>query len=206
MLNISMKKFLSLKIPIPKQSTQNNFAAIVEKVEGIKSRYQQSLTDLENLYSVLSQKAFKGELDLSRVPLPLEDTEATTEEPIRTNEPPQTTGAFKLPAPPNLATISSTEGRNVLLDQWLTVWLRHLSNTPFSTQLFIEAAQQRFWELAEDDALEWELGAAEYEYVRAWMFELLDSGHLTQTYENDKNRIPQNRISKNRVQLKVVSN
>lgn len=47
---------------------QDQFAVIVEKVEGIKSRYQQSLTDLEALYSALSQQAFKGELDLSHVP------------------------------------------------------------------------------------------------------------------------------------------
>jgi hypothetical protein len=31
------------------------------------------LTDLEALYGALSQKAFKGELDLSRVPLPDEN-------------------------------------------------------------------------------------------------------------------------------------
>nr|UKE85566.1 hypothetical protein KXZ65_11835 [Pectobacterium sp. PL152] len=49
---------------------QNQFATIVEKVESIKSRYQQSLTELEALYGALSQQAFKGELDLSRVPLP----------------------------------------------------------------------------------------------------------------------------------------
>lgn len=49
---------------------QNKFASIVEKVEGIKSLYQQSLAELENLHSAVSQKAFKGELDLSRVPLP----------------------------------------------------------------------------------------------------------------------------------------
>lgn len=70
------QKFLGLgqikkiAIIIPPMSLQNSFAGIVEKVEGIKSRYQQSLTDLEALYGALSQKAFKGELDLSRVPLP----------------------------------------------------------------------------------------------------------------------------------------
>lgn len=46
------------------------FASVVEKIEGIKSRYQQSLTELEALYGNLSQQAFKAELDLSRVPLP----------------------------------------------------------------------------------------------------------------------------------------
>ncbi len=44
------------------------FAYIVEKVEGLKSRYQQSLADLEARYGALSQKAFKGELDVSQVP------------------------------------------------------------------------------------------------------------------------------------------
>ena len=48
---------------------QDQFAIIVEKVESLKSRYRQSLTDLEALYGALSQQAFKGELDLSRVPL-----------------------------------------------------------------------------------------------------------------------------------------
>lgn len=53
----------------PPFNLQNQFATIVEKVEDIKSRYQQSLIELETLYGALSQQAFKGELDLSRVPL-----------------------------------------------------------------------------------------------------------------------------------------
>lgn len=70
------QKFLGLnqikKIPIviPPITLQNKFACIVEKVESLKSHYQQNLTDLEALYGELSQQAFKGELDLSRVPLP----------------------------------------------------------------------------------------------------------------------------------------
>ena len=56
-----------LEFPYPPIALQNQFAAIVEKVEGIKTRYQQNLTELENLYGVVSRKAFKGELDLSRV-------------------------------------------------------------------------------------------------------------------------------------------
>ena len=66
---ISSKNVKEMKISVPPLDLQNQFATIVEKIEGIKSRYQQSLTDLENLYSALSQKAFKGELDLSRVQL-----------------------------------------------------------------------------------------------------------------------------------------
>ncbi len=64
-----------LYIPMPPIDRQNQFADISEMVEVIKLRYQQSLIEMENLYGVLSQKAFKGELDLSRV-LHVEEGEA----------------------------------------------------------------------------------------------------------------------------------
>ncbi|MFH2059829.1 MAG: restriction endonuclease subunit S [Pseudomonadota bacterium] len=69
MPNISKTKLKTAKIVLPPLNIQNQFAAIVEKVESTKEKYQNSLNDLETLYGALSQKAFKGELDLSRVPL-----------------------------------------------------------------------------------------------------------------------------------------
>jgi type I restriction enzyme S subunit len=56
-------------IPIPPMPLQIQFANAVTKIESLKSLYTQSLTALENLYASLSQRAFKGELDLSHVPL-----------------------------------------------------------------------------------------------------------------------------------------
>ncbi|MDO3377712.1 restriction endonuclease subunit S [Geoalkalibacter halelectricus] len=67
--NINQKTLSALPIPLPSKDLQNQFAAIVEKIEGLKSRYQKSLTDLESLYGALSHKAFRGEMDLSRVTL-----------------------------------------------------------------------------------------------------------------------------------------
>lgn len=64
-----------LFIPTPPPGLQNQFSTIAEKVEAIKSCYQQSLDDLEILYGALSQKAFKGELDLSRISLNTDDVE-----------------------------------------------------------------------------------------------------------------------------------
>ncbi len=195
-----LREFKMQEIPVPPMNLQMQFATIVEKVEGIKSCYQQGLTDLETLYGALSQKAFKGELDLSRVPLPPDDPEAIAADPLATHELPHTADTFHLPAPSDLATLNSPEGRTALLDNWLTLWLERLNNTPFSTQPFIDAAQQRLWELAEqdgelaeDDTLE--LGAADYDYVRLWISESLERRHLAQTYNDDKNR----------VQLKAVS-
>ena len=62
--NINLETLRNLQVPTPPLPLQNKFAAIVEKVESIKTRYQQSLVELENLYGSLSQRAFKGELDL----------------------------------------------------------------------------------------------------------------------------------------------
>ena len=62
----------SFPIYVPSKIFQNKFAQIVEKVKSIKSKYESSLTELENLYGSLSQRAFRGELDLSRVSVQLE--------------------------------------------------------------------------------------------------------------------------------------
>lgn len=67
-----------IPFPLPPIELQNQFAALVEKVEGIKSNYQHSLTNIEALYGALSQKAFKGKLDLSCVPLPAKPVEGAT--------------------------------------------------------------------------------------------------------------------------------
>jgi len=65
--NINLYILRNLEVPFPPIVDQNNYTDIVERVELIKSKYQQSLDELENLYGSLSQRAFKGELDLGRV-------------------------------------------------------------------------------------------------------------------------------------------
>lgn len=67
MPNISKTNLLKHRIEVPPFLLQNQFAAIVEKIESLKLEYTQNLTELENLYGSLSQRAFKGELDLSKV-------------------------------------------------------------------------------------------------------------------------------------------
>lgn len=55
------EKILMIKPPI---ELQNQFAEIVEKVELLKLQYLDSLKELKNMNGVLSQKAFKGELNI----------------------------------------------------------------------------------------------------------------------------------------------
>jgi type I restriction enzyme S subunit len=184
---VSMGQLAKLEIPIPPIDLQNQFAAIVKKVEGIKSRYQQSLADLESLYGALSQKAFKGELDLSRVPLATKGPEIFEEEKIDVEEKQPMASLFELPAPEALAIFQTAEGRKSLLGEWLNAWLEHLGDAPFTAQAFMEAARQRLWELAEDEAPDW--GAAEYDELKAWVFEALEQGRLTQGYDDANNRV-----------------
>lgn len=69
----SPTKIEEIMVSLPPRPLQNQFAAIVEKVESIKSRYTQSLAELENLYGSINQRAFKGELDLCKVPVEKEN-------------------------------------------------------------------------------------------------------------------------------------
>lgn len=59
---INLSDLRKIKLINPPLDLQNQYAFIVEKVEGMIKNYQSSLIELENMYGVLSQKAFKGEL------------------------------------------------------------------------------------------------------------------------------------------------
>jgi len=66
--SINSTQLKGFPLIIPPIDLQNDYAAIANKMESLKTLYQQSLNELENLYGTLSQKAFKDELDLSRIP------------------------------------------------------------------------------------------------------------------------------------------
>ena len=185
--NINIETLRPLPVIWPLEDDREKFAAIVEKVEVLKSRYQQSLTDLESLYGALSQKAFKGELDLSRVPLPEEGPDIAKEEKPDVEEKQPMEPLFILPVPEELAVLQTAEGRKSLLGEWLNTWLAQLGDKPFIAQKFMDAAWQRLWELAEDDAPDW--GAAEYDELKTWVFEALEQGRLTQGYDDANNRV-----------------
>ncbi len=60
----SMDDFKKFNFIYPPIELQTQFAQIVEKTDALKTQYQQSLQELENMYGSLSQKAFKGELSV----------------------------------------------------------------------------------------------------------------------------------------------
>lgn len=185
--NINQQILSDLPIPIPDEGLQNQFAAIVEKVEALRSRYQQSLSDLEALYGALSQQAFKGELDLSRVALPAAPIEG--ESPVAAAMPaPITTPVIHLPETDLLLPALEDRARlPPLLRLWLEAYRAQSGSAAFSIERFIAAAQTRLAELHPDN--DFELGASDYEHIKAWVFEALDAGVLTQVFDDAGNRI-----------------
>lgn len=131
--NINQQILSGLPIPIPDEGLQNQFAAIVEKVEALKSGYQQSLTDLESLYGALSQQAFKGELDLSRVVLPAAPIEG--ESPVASSVPaPITTPVIELPETDLLQPALQDRAKLApLLCFWLEAYRTQLGRAAFSS-------------------------------------------------------------------------
>ncbi|WP_368872286.1 restriction endonuclease subunit S [Proteus terrae] len=185
------EKITMIKPPV---ETQNEFATIVEKIDALKLRYQQSLTDLECLYGALSQQAFNSELDLSRVSMPkLSTEEDVTDVPQReqTTMPTpivQTIPTIHLPYTDSLLpALENSEARKTLITEWLEAYRTQLADAPFSLQQFMELAQNRLAELHSDNDLV--IGASDYEYIKAWVFEALAAGTLTQVFDDAGNCI-----------------
>lgn len=65
--NINLEILRNLLVPKPPIRLQEKFADIIIQIDNLQSQYQSGLLALENLYGSLSQRAFRGELDLSRM-------------------------------------------------------------------------------------------------------------------------------------------
>jgi type I restriction enzyme S subunit len=74
-----------------------------------------------------------------------------------------------------------------LLRFWLEAYRTQLGSAAFSLERFIAAVQSRLAELHADNDFEWT--ASDYESIKAWVFEALAAGALTQAFDDDGNRI-----------------
>lgn len=185
--NINSKQISSIAIPLPPKPKQERFVVFAEELENLSVRYQQSLTDLEALYGALSQQAFNGELDLSRVALPAAPIEG--ESPVAAAVPaPMTTLVIELPETDLLLpALQDRTQMAPLLRFWLEAYRTQLGTAAFSLERFIAAAQTRLGELHPDS--DFELGGSDYEIIKAWVFEALAAGAVTQAFDDHGHRI-----------------
>jgi len=175
-----MNKTICNSIPMinPPINLQNQFATIVEKAESLKTLYQQNLRELENLYGVLSQKAFKGELDLSRIPLKKESEETVFDTATDLDD--QFAGL-------DSGAMSDPVDREKLL--------RHLFDAFIAERKGAAFLLEDFWAHAEFNVLDAmnekspPLGVEDYDKAKTWVFELLKSGRADQLFSEEKNRM-----------------
>lgn len=187
--NINQQTLSDLPIAVPPPELQKQFVDFIEKVEALNFLYQQSLTKLESLYGVLSQQAFKGELDLSRVPLPAKSAAVEIAKVINHVEFKAEVITFHLPETDLL--LPALEDRKLvknLLCHWLQSYCAQLGNRVFSIEIFMRAVQNRIAEVHPDN--DFELSSKEYEYVKDWVFEALAQGRLQQVINITKDSGP----------------
>ncbi|MDA8133161.1 MAG: restriction endonuclease subunit S [Desulfobacteraceae bacterium] len=183
--NINLRILKTLKVPRPPINLQNRFAAIVEKVETLKDKNQDSLKDLETLYGALSQKAFKGELDLSRIPLAvdLKPKDIITAKPY-VGEPTLTVQDQP---------VKASESREQVLHQLFKAFISGAKNKSIPLDDFWLEAEERFLDLMDEDAQL--LGVADYDRVRDLLFEMLASGKVAQVFNEQENRMEIREVS-----------
>lgn len=192
-LNLGLIKETKLKRP--PIELQEKFAETHTRVDELKAMYQYSLTDLETLYSALSQQAFKGELDLSRVPLPDEQAQPgqggrdvqQQADPLPISAgaitPTEVTNQMVQPTPPQV--------RRALLVDWLRQYLTNtLPDASLDTAQLIESAWQALQSTrskVEGDTLT--MASEDYDALRGFLLEALDAGDLEQYFDGDSNRV-----------------
>lgn len=204
----------SLEFPYPPIELQDRFGVVAAKVESVKFCYQQSLSGLEALYGALSQQAFKGELDLSRVALP-----AQTQHIIAAS-----LGHQSVVPEPNMHTLPAeqdSEYEDMLLlaePNGSTKLLRKLFDKKIDELAVDEIFDQAFFQLdvlgyfiqlyskfteTYLDQLEQGLfsslenitegygdfGITEYEQLKKWIYDHLQSGKLKQIIDEFSNDI-----------------
>lgn len=189
--NISQKSLTELPIPVPPLEMQSLFASFVEKVEGVTALYKESLVDLELLYGTLSQQAFKGELDLSRIKPPTQRVTVSATEDLSVVSAATTLKqlpTINLPNPNCPAEeLYAKDSLRKLIIKWLETYRSQLTSEAFSIKRFMTAVQNRLMELYPDN--EFEMDANKYEYIKEWVFLELEAGRLEQSRNVNSNMI-----------------
>ena len=179
---VNIKDLKKITIIKPPNDTQTQFSRVAKRIDQIKSRYQQSLADLENLYGALSQKAFKGKLDLSRVVLPDEPVSEAHRideaQPSYFDVGSLETQLSTLDTP----AMSLKQPRQELLRRWFQEWFDEADTGG-------ELRQDEFWNkvrvMATDHSGENDessvLTCKDYDLFKQWIFDAISEGKVEQT-------------------------
>lgn len=182
---LNLKQIREFEILEPKKRLQDIFENIFNKVENIKSQYQQSLGELKSLYGALSQKAFKGELDLSRVPLPSQNLNSTknfnTDEQVENpvNKPENSILGF---SQIDAASLNDSDLRKVQLSKWFCEWLEQYQKESYlNINHFWQSVHFTAQDYLDENDNPLEISLSDYDHIKSEVFDAIKSGVIDQT-------------------------
>lgn len=177
--------FEKIKLIKPPIEIQESFSKIATKGFALKKRYQKNLIDLENLYRAVSQKAFKGELDLSRVPIEVVVKPESGQIKITAHAPTvtvtDTTSRFvEYP-------MSVPEEREKLLRNYFDEFIKQHKGENLSLDDFWQEANFKTVGMMDEFDKPW--NADDYDQVKGLLFDLIREGKIDQEFVMDENTL-----------------
>lgn len=171
---INLKELRLLSLINPPKDAQIRFSDIAIKTQALKLNYRKNLHEMENLYGVLCQKAFKGELDLSRVPLP--EPEPKVYQRTLTDQIKVTDDVISFVEYP----MSAPEERKKLLRNFFDEFLKKHKGENLSLEDFWQKVDVKTIDIIDEFDKAW--GVEDYDQVKDWVFELIHEGKLEQSF------------------------
>lgn len=174
-LNLTIIKNLSLFLP-PKP-LQDKFAEIVTQIENTTTIYQNSLNELNNLFGSITQKAFKGELDVSKIELIQKEQE-------------EITMTIKLDENRLLQEIKKG---NFILDEYLNPNKKKIEELRILQRNSLEQNKLQQVDKIAKHIMELEQDLSnsknDYEEIKKLIFKLIEDGKISQKFDDDSKKI-----------------
>ncbi|MEM9398720.1 MAG: restriction endonuclease subunit S [Verrucomicrobiota bacterium] len=181
-LNLTIIK--ETKIYRPPIDLQNLFEERYIKTQNIINRIKNSLSNLENLYGSLSQKAFAGELDLSKVHLTFEVQHMGTSS-IHGKEDSESISEMVLPKLSE-HDANTEEGREQMIEKWFEFYQNERGKEAIETHRFVDLVNRRLEDLM-DDPVSVDVGV--YDKLSKVVYDKLSAKNLRQKFDKDTNTI-----------------
>jgi type I restriction enzyme S subunit len=185
--NINTQAIKGLEIIAPDEEAQNRFCQTVIDQRELAKTLDTSLSEAGFLFSSIQQRAFRGELDLSRITL-ADEVESPTISSV--SDSPAIEGRFKRPgsfiAPPEIeAQMLAFEDKLDYGTGDSIPW----SEDFFKYRILSQALTPPFsfneiWE-----AVSYDMNDANYEDVKAKVFEYIEVGILEQQFDMERKEI-----------------
>jgi type I restriction enzyme S subunit len=185
--NINTQAIKGLAIIAPDEETQNRFCQAAIEQRRLAKILDKALLEVGLLFSSIQQRAFRGELNLSRIALVDEVEEPV---PFFVAESPTTEGRFRRPgsliAPTEIETqllaledrIASGPGDSI---PWSEDFFKYRILSQVLTPPF---GFNEIWE-----AVSYDMGDANYDDVKAKVFEYIEAGILEQRFDMERKEI-----------------